>query len=107
MSYFAKVENGIVTTVIVADQIFVDNIPGTWVETSYDTLGEENNYVGIGYKYNVLLDAFIPPKPFYSWVLNENKDGWEPPVPVPENKDLTELMRWDETNKEWVAFEYV
>ena len=111
MSHFAKVENGLVTQVIVAEQDFINTgavgDPSQWIQTSYNTqagvhrLGGtplRKNYAGIGYTYDAGRDAFIPPKPFNSWVLNEETCLWEAPTPCPEddNKYL-----WDEALKQW------
>lgn len=87
MSHFAKVENGIVTQVIVAEQDVIDSgLFGTdWVQTSYNTHGGQHpegrplrkNYAGIGYTYDSTRDAFIPPKPDGDWTLNETTCQWE------------------------------
>ena len=91
MSHFAKVVDGIVTQVIVAEpeffNTFVDTSPGEWVQTSYNTHAGQHpegrplrkNYAGIGYTYDPVRDAFIPPKPDDSWVLNEETCQWEDP----------------------------
>lgn len=91
MSHFAKVVDGIVTQVIVAEpeffNTFVDTSPGEWIQTSYNTHGGQHpegrplrkNYAGIGYTYDPVRDAFIPPKPDDSWVLNEETCQWEDP----------------------------
>jgi hypothetical protein len=91
MSHFAKVVDGIVTQVIVAEpeffNTFVDSSPGEWVQTSYNTHAGQHpegrplrkNYAGIGYTYDPVRDAFIPPKPDDSWVLNEETCQWEDP----------------------------
>ena len=111
MSYFAKCEATanasarVVTEVISADQSFVDTQPGFWVQTSYNS-NMRKRYAGIGYSYNAGLDAFVPPKPFESWVLNNETADWESPVgPAPE---LTEAevaagsrYQWDEENTQW------
>jgi hypothetical protein len=86
MSHFAKVENGIVAQVIVAEQDVIDSgLFGTgWVQTSYNTLGGEHpegrplrkNYAGVGYTYDEQRDAFIPPKLDESWTLNEETCLW-------------------------------
>lgn len=121
MSHFAKIENGIVTQVIVAEQDFIDSgavgDPSTWTQTSYNTRGGihynsntgepsedqskalRKNYAGIGFTYDSNLDAFIPPKPFDSWILNENTCLWESPIPYPNDGNLYE---WDEQNKNWI-----
>ena len=103
MSHFAKVENGIVTQVIVAEQDVIDSgLFGTgWVQTSYNTSGGQHpegrpmrkNYAGIGYTYDVSRDAFIAPKPYASWTLNETTCLWDAPTPMPtDDKRYT----WDE-----------
>lgn len=78
-----------------------------YVQTSYNTYGGvhllggtplRKNYAGIGYTYDETRDAFIPPKPYDSWVLNENTCQWEPPVPYP----TTGVWRWDEATLSWL-----
>ena len=76
MSIFAKIENGVVVQVIVAEQGFIDTLPGYWVQTSY-TGAERKNYAGIGYYYDPIRDAFIPPIPGPEYVLNEETGQWE------------------------------
>jgi len=109
MSHFAKVENGIVTQVIVAEQDVIDSgLFGTgWIQTSYNTHGGQHpegrplrkNYAGIGYIYDSVRDAFIAPKPFASWVLNETTCQWGAPTPMPtDGKHYT----WDENSLSWV-----
>lgn len=121
MAHFAKVEDGIVTQVNVVDEdYFNDNretrYTGTWVQTSYNTRGgvhynpETNepsadqtkalrkNYAGIGYTYDEARDAFIPPKPFNSWLLNENTCQWDAPVPYPTDG---KMYMWDEEQQQW------
>jgi len=114
MSHFAKVENGIVTQVMVADWETLNQPghpwgdPSLFVQTSYNTHGGQHpegrplrkNYAGIGFSYDSTRDAFIPPKPFPSWVLNEDTCLWESPVPMPvvEGKMFT----WDEATTSWV-----
>lgn len=109
MSHFAKVENGIVTQVIVAEQDVIDSgLFGTgWVQTSYNTQGGQHpegrplrkNYAGIGYTYDLTRDAFIPPKPYSSWVLNETTCLWEAPTAMP-NDD--KRYSWNEEQLAWV-----
>jgi hypothetical protein len=90
MSHFAKVNNGIVEQVIVAEpeffNTFVDSSPGEWIQTSYNTYGGvhklggtplRKNYAGIGFAYDRTRDAFIPPKPEGDWILNEDTCLWE------------------------------
>jgi hypothetical protein len=114
MSHFAKVNNGIVEQVIVAEpeffDTFVDTSPGEWIQTSYNTHGGQHpearplrkNYAGIGYTYDRERDAFIPPKPFASWVLNEDTCLWGAPVAMPDDGGMYE---WDESTTSWVAVE--
>ena len=109
MSHFAKVENGIVTQVIVAEQDVIDSgLFGTgWVQTSYNTRGGEHpegrplrkNYAGVGYTYDEQRDAFIPPQPFPSWSLDEFSCLWEPPIQRPDDG---KFYRWDEPTLAWV-----
>ena len=111
MSHFAKVVDGKVTQVIVAEpeffQTFVDSSPGEWIQTSYNTHGGQHrnggtplrkNYAGIGYSYDRTKDAFIPPKPYPSWILNEETCLWGAPTPMPTD-DKTYI--WDETTTSW------
>jgi hypothetical protein len=111
MSHFAKVENGIVTQVIVAEpeffETFVDTSPGEWIQTSYNTHGGvhlnggeplRKNYAGIGFSYDAQRDAFIPPKPFASWLLNDDTCLWEAPVAMPEGG----TYQWDEDTTSWI-----
>jgi len=95
MSHFAKVSNGIVTQVIVAEpeffNTFVDSSPGEWIQTSYNTYGGQHpegrplrkNFAGIGFTYDRTLDAFIPPKPNPLWVLDEETCLWNAPAEEP------------------------
>jgi hypothetical protein len=109
MAHFAKVENNIVTQVIVAEQDVIDSgLFGTgWVQTSYNTHGGQHpqgrplrkNYAGVGYTYDAAIDAFIPPKPFASWSLNEDTCLWEAPVAMPTDE---KPYLWDEEQQEWV-----
>ncbi len=88
MAHFAKVDNGVVTNVIVAESDFISTLPdaNSWVQTSYNTLGGihlyggtplRKNYAGIGFTYDPVRDAFIPPKPEGEYVLNEDTCLWE------------------------------
>ena len=111
MSHFAKVENGLVTQVIVAEQDVIDSgiFGHGWVQTSYNTHGGvhangntplRKNYAGIGFTYDEQRDAFIPPKPYPSWTLNESTCLWDCPVATPtEGGPYT----WNETNQSWDA----
>jgi hypothetical protein len=108
MSHFAKVENGIVTQVIVAEQDVIDSgLFGTgWVQTSYNTHGGQHpngtplrkNYAGVGYTYDEQRDAFIPPKPFASWLLNEDTCLWNAPVAMPNDNAI---YHWNEETLAW------
>ena len=112
MAHFAKVENGIVTQVIVAEQDVIDSglfgDPSSWIQTSYNTYGGlhknygtplRKNYAGIGYSYDSTRDAFIPPKPYNSWVLNEETCLWEAPVQPP----VAPSYSWDEATQTWIV----
>lgn len=111
MAHFAKVNNGTVIHVIVAEpeffQTFVDTSPGEWIQTSYNTHGGvhrlggtplRKNYAGIGYTYDRIRDAFIPPKPFLSWVLDEDSCLWNAPVAAPNDGKRYD---WDEAQQQW------
>jgi hypothetical protein len=112
MAHFAKVNNGIVERVIVAEpdffDSFVDSSPGKWIQTSYNTLGGQHpegrplrkNYAGIGYMYDRQRDAFIPPQPYESWVLNEETCLWDAPVPYPTDGNF---YTWNEDTQTWDA----
>lgn len=116
MAHFAQLDaNNVVTQVIVvgnkdtADANGVEKesigvafceklFGGIWKQTSYNG-NIRKNYAGIGYTYDATRDAFIPPKPFNSWVLNETTCQWEAPVPMPtDDKRYT----WDEATTSWV-----
>ena len=108
MSHFAELdENNFVVRVLVCDNNMpnegydwlVETFGGTWVQTSYNA-NFRKNFAGIGYQYNEQLDAFIPPKPFDSWVLNEDACLWEAPIPYPTDGIL---YRWNEELCDWEA----
>lgn len=112
MGHYAKVVDGKVTQVIVAEadffNTFVDTTPGQWIQTSYNTHGGQHtqggtplrkNYAGIGFSYDSQLDAFIPPQPFPSWLLNNDTCLWEAPTPKP-NDD--KFYKWEESSQSWV-----
>jgi hypothetical protein len=111
MSHFAKVLDGKVTQVIVAEpeffDTFVDSSPGQWIQTSYNTHGGQHpegrplrkNYAGVGFTYDSVKDAFIPPQPFTSWALNEDTCLWDAPTPMPTDG---KIYRWDEPTTSWV-----
>jgi len=129
MAHFAKVNaSGIVENVIVAEQDFIDTLPdaNSWIQTSYNTRGGihyhpdnnlvpsadqsqalRKNYAGIGSTYDARLDAFIPPKPYPSWLLNEETCLWESPIPNPNDpNDPNTIYTWDESKLSWVLQEY-
>ena len=109
MSHFAKIENNLVTTVIVAEQDFIDTQKGTWVQTSYNTrdgvhYGQDGNpdggvalrknYASMGMIYDSVKDAFYGPKPYASWTLDNTTCIWEAPLAYPEDDDKPHY--WDE-----------
>jgi hypothetical protein len=110
-AHAARVQNGLVLQVIVIPYCNDDDtaiteycnsigLAGTWLDTSY--LGaRRGNYAGIGFTYDEALDAFIPPKPYESWVLNEDTFSWEAPIPYPAEGDWS----WDEQAGVWVEVE--
>ena len=124
MSHYAKVENGIVTRVIVAESEYFDNYvddsPGEWIKTSYNMRGgvyhtdnkpaedqsvidgdearKRKNYAGKGFTYDETKDAFIPPKPFSSWTLNETTCLWDAPVAYPDDG---KRYIWNEEKTSW------
>ena len=115
MSHFAKVENGTVTQVIVVEQEVLDTglfgDPNLWVQTSYNTLGGRHvlggtplrkNYAGVGYTYDSERDAFIPPKIYNSWILNEETCLWEAPTTMPTDG---KMYSWDEATLSWIEVE--
>jgi hypothetical protein len=100
MAHYAKIENGIVTQVIVAEpeffDTFVDTTPGTWLKTSYNH-SIRKNFAGIGFTYDSTRDAFIAPQPYNSWTLDEDTCQWESPVPMPEEGQ----HMWNEETLTW------
>lgn len=120
MSHFARVVDGIVVEVLVAEQDFIDTysqtVSGDWIQTSYNTRGGvhyqpnshtpstdqskalRKNFAGIGFSYDNGKDAFIPPQTFPSWVLNEETCFWEAPVPYPDDGLY---YTWNETTQSW------
>jgi hypothetical protein len=115
MAHYAKVNNRIVQQVIVAEpeffNTFVDSSPGTWIQTSYNTYGNQHkfngtplrgNYAGIGYTYDQANDVFYAPKPYPSWTLNQTTWLWEAPTPYPTDD---KQYRWNEATTSWVEVE--
>jgi len=125
MAHYAKVQDGLVTRVIVAEaeffNTFVDDSPGEWIQTSYNTHGGvhynpetgepsedqtkalRKNFAGIGYTYDRIKDAFIPPKPFASWVLDEETCIWNAPTAYPEDD---KSYSWNEETLSWDEVEF-
>ena len=120
MSHFAEINSdGIVQRVIVAEQDFINSgkvgDPNNWVQTSYNTRGGvhyapnssepdggvalRKNYAGVGYTYDATRDAFIFPKPYPSWILDEDTCQWDAPTPMPDDG---KRYNWDEDNTSWV-----
>ena len=115
MAHFAKVVDGIVTQVIVAEadffDTFVDTEAGEWIQTSYNTRGGvhingetplRKNYAGVGYTYDRERDAFYEPQPYASWTLNGTTCQWEPPVAMPNDGNL---YLWNEETLSWQQFD--
>ncbi len=127
MGHYAKIVEGKVTKVIVADSNyfddFIDDSPGTWVKTSYNTRGGihfapnshtpddgeplRKNYAGIGWTYDTDRDAFVPEQPFPSWLLNEDTCLWEAPIVRPlqvfdEDGVPDKRYTWDEETTNWL-----
>jgi hypothetical protein len=118
MAHFAKVVNGVVDQVIVAEpeffDTFIDSSPGEWIQTSYNTRGGvhynpetgepdggvalRKNYAGVGFTYDRDKDAFISPQPYPSWTLNEESCLWEAPVAYPEDG---QVYVWNEETTSW------
>ena len=120
MAHFAKVENGIVTQVIVAEpeffNEFTDTSPGNWIQTSYNTQGGvhydpetkqpsddqskalRKNYAAIGFIYDSVRDAFYPPQPYPSWTLDEDTCWWIPPSQPPQDDNF---YTWNEETQSW------
>jgi len=118
MGHFAKVIDGKVSQVIVAEpdffDTFVDSSPGQWIQTSYNTRGNvhyapnsnepdggealRGNYAGIGYTYDAVNDVFYSPKPYDSWVLSHDTWLWEAPVAYPNDG---KGYIWDEDTVSW------
>jgi hypothetical protein len=118
MAHFAKVLDGVVRQIIVAElEFFVtfrDSSPGIWLQTSYNTIGGVHygqdgqpdggvalraNYAGIGDTYDAANDVFYAPQPFTSWTISGPDWIWKPPVPIPEDG---KLYQWDEPTLNWI-----
>lgn len=127
MSHFAKVLNGKVIDVIVAEpdffDEFIDTTPGEWIQTSYNTRGGVHydpetgepsadqskalryNFAAIGGNYDAQADAFYGNQPYPSWTLNPQTFQWDAPVPMPEDQSISWF--WDEDELQWVAVAYL
>ena len=106
MSHFAEIDNNNkVIRVLVGDNSmpnegydwFVENLGGTWIQTSYNN-NIRKNFAGIDYTYDEGRDAFIPPKPYPSWLLDEETCQWQAPTPRPIDEKMYE---WDESILDW------
>lgn len=126
MAHFARVVDGIVVDIIVAEQDHIDSgyagDPKEWIQTSYNTRGGihylpnsripspdqskalRKNFAGVGHKYDAELDAFYIQQPYASWTLNTNTCEWEPPIPKP---DEINTWFWIEEELKWIKFEPV
>jgi hypothetical protein len=109
MAHFAKIENNIVTQVLVVNndlehrgEDFLANdlsLGGTWVQTSYNN-NFRKQYAGIGFTYDAINDVFIQPQPYPSWLLDNNFD-WQPQTPKPEGLNWV----WNEETLGWIEVE--
>ena len=113
MAHWARVKGGIVTQIIVAEeeyfQTYIDDEPGEWIQTSYNTRAGQHdlggtplrkNFAGVGYIYDSVRDAFYAPQPYPSWTLNNDTCLWEPPVAYPDD-DMTNTYNWNEETQTW------
>ena len=115
MAHYAKIdEDNIVVQVIVAEESVINSFdnPNEWIQTSYNThkgvhsaggTPLRKNFAGIGFTYDKIRDAFIPPKPYESWTLNEDTCDWEPPTPNPTDED--NYYNWNEETTQWELVE--
>jgi hypothetical protein len=102
MAHFAKIENGIVTQVIVAEKDFINSgavgDEFNWVQTSYSN-SFRGKFASIGDTWDSVNQVFMPPQPYPSWTYNEDMFQWVPPIAVP---DPTKMYEWDEETTSWV-----
>ncbi len=124
MAHHAKVLDGNVVKVIVAEASFfdnfIDNSPGTWIQTSYNTRGGihyqpntnitssdqslalRGNYATIGDIYDSTLDVFLKPKPYPSWILDETTYTWNAPISKPTaSLSMNQYYEWNESSNSW------
>ena len=103
MAHFAKLNNNVVTEVIVAEQDFINSgavgDSFLWVQTSYSG-SFRKNYASVGDTYDKTRDAFIEPKPFASWTLSESTCQWTAPTAYPDDG---EMYSWDEDTTAWIS----
>lgn len=122
MSHFARVQNGKVTQVIVAEQDVINTglfgPASEWFQTSYNTRGGvhyaansnapdggvalRGNFAGVGYIYDATHDVFYPPQPYPSWTINQTTWTWEAPIPRPTDG---KIYAWNEATKSWDVIE--
>jgi len=116
MAHFAQLDNdlNVIQIIVINNNVLLDEsgieqeilgkqfctnlLGGNWIQTSYNG-NIRKNFAGIGYSYDLVRDAFIPIKPYASWILDENTCRWEPPVPLP-NDDKNYI--WDEDSQNWI-----
>jgi len=101
MAHYAKIIEGTVVEVIVADEDYISELEGTWVQTSYNS-NIRKNYASVGGTYDSTRDAFIHPKPYPSWVLHEATCQWNAPVEIP---DIENKYVWNEDITSWMLVE--
>ena len=120
MAHFARIENNVVSAVIVVDNgllldgngieqeslgvSFCQSLFGDtteWLQTSYNN-NLRKNFASVGFTYDSNRDAFIAPQPFPSWILNETSCKWEPPIPYPDDDNY---YTWDEATTSWVQLD--
>lgn len=108
MAHWAELdENNIVIRVVVGDnnepdegyQWIIENLGGRWIKTSYNN-NFRKTYAAEGFKYDESLDIFIRPKPYESWIFDENSLDWQAPEPKPDTSDI---CYWDEDTKNWIV----
>ena len=116
MAHYAKIENDIVTQVIVADLETIDTLDGEWIQTSYNTRGNKHydpdtlqedsgaplrgNFASIGHVYDRSHDIFYPPQPYEGWIISESTNWiWEAPIPKPNDGNK---YYWDTETNNWV-----
>lgn len=105
MAWYAQVGIGnVVQQVIFVVDIYdaswcAKQYGGQWLET-FENGSQRKNFAGVGYTYDAAMNAFVPPQPYPSWVLDVETAQWNPPIPYPNDG---KIYKWDETTKSWVA----